>query len=420
MDKTLYDIIIVGAGPAGLTAAVELSKHFKVLVLEQHKPGLTRATWYSYADRAMKYGLDDAVAFRTDYIRFVAPSEEHLMKDDCVVFDHDKVMQILLSRAVKRGAVVKQAKFLQFETLENGVQVDSNKGTFTGRLLIDAMGIKSPILQKHNLIKRKDAWVIYGGRFENSPKEYTEQLSYYPIHDHENTYVGVHPLGNNQSSVYLFKGQNNTLGEPSELKEKFQEFAKKKLPDAKQVETLRGTIVSGTLKKYALNRVVFFGSSGMLNPDACGMGFNEILLKHRIFSREITKALLQDALDANILGKIADKLRDKETINFQRIIGAFSLYFIKSTSKWDGGVKWLNAMGVESKNWMRNEMDIEWVKRATIKLHKVIPLSETVKMIPYDELIFILSQLARFAYNSNLILNKKHKRTLKRLLQKMD
>jgi hypothetical protein len=78
------------------------------------------------------------------------------------------------------------------------------------------------------------------------------------------------------------------------------------------------------------------------------------------------------------------------------------LYFIKSTSKWDGGVKLLNAMGEDSKNWMRNEMDLNWLKKANIRLHKSIPISETVKMIPMDELPFIMGQLVRFTHKALL------------------
>ena len=70
MEK--FDIIIAGGGPAGMSTAAELSKNFKDLVLEKKKPGTTQSTWYSYADRAKKYDLEEAVVVRTDYIKFTA------------------------------------------------------------------------------------------------------------------------------------------------------------------------------------------------------------------------------------------------------------------------------------------------------------------------------------------------------------
>ena len=135
----------------------------------------------------------------------------------------------------------------------------------------------------------------------------------------------------------------------------------------------------------------------MLNPDGCGMGFNEILKQHRTFAQEVKKCLQANKLDQRSLEKISDKLRNQEVVHFQKIIGAFSLYFIKSAGKWDGGVKWLNAMGEDSKQWMRNEMDMDWLKKANLRLHSSIPIKETVKMIPFDELPFIMGQLIRFA-----------------------
>ncbi|NOY95970.1 MAG: hypothetical protein GXO81_06265 [Chlorobi bacterium] len=46
---------------------------------------------------------------------------------------------------------------------------------------------------------------------------------------------------------------------------------------------------------------------------------------------------------------------------------------------------------------MRNEFTLEWIMKATLRLHKVIPIKETVSMIPMDNLPFVLEQLARFS-----------------------
>lgn len=392
-----FDIIIAGAGPAGLTAAIELADDYKVLLLEKNKPGTTSATWYSYADRAKDHGLEDAVAMRTNYIKFTSPSQTHFMRDDCVIFDHNKVLGIWLKKARSLGVTIKQEEFKSYDYSEEKIVIKTNEGEYSARLLIDAMGINSPIIRQNKLIKRKDAWVIYGARIKNKNPKQAVQLEYYPLNDDENTYVGIHPISAEETNFYVFKGQKNTLGNPDELKAKFDQVLEKTNPGAQKVETLNGTIVSGMLHKYALNNIVFFGSSGMLNPDGCGMGFNEVLKQYKTFAAEVKKCLQSDKLDQRSLEKISDKLRNQEVVHFQKIIGAFSLYFIKSAGKWDGGVKWLNAMGEDSRQWMRNEMDMDWLKKANLKLHSAIPITETVKMIPLDELPFIMGQLIRFA-----------------------
>jgi hypothetical protein len=133
------------------------------------------------------------------------------------------------------------------------------------------------------------------------------------------------------------------------------------------------------------------------------MGFNEILRKLDTFTAEFTRTLKANRLDKWALGRVALGLRDIETMHFQRIIGAFSLYFIRSEGKWDGGVKWLNALGNQSKYWMRNEMSLLWIRDATIRLHKAVPFKETIKMIPPNELLFIIEQLIRFSFSAVFI-----------------
>lgn len=398
-----YDIIIAGGGPAGLSAAAELSKQFSVLVLEKRKPGTTFANWYSYMDRVIEHNLEEAIAFRSDHLHFVAPNFQHDMKDDCVVLDHDKVLQLWLDEAKGNGAEIVQARFEDYKHINGGVKVSSSVGEFTARLLIDAMGCPSKIVQKHHLVKRKDAWVLFGAKIRfPKPKDRPTRIEYYPLNDEANTYIGSHPFSDTETNFYIFKGQNNTFGNPKEMQGQFDRVLKEVHPDAEIVAPLIGTIPSGILKKYALDNVIFWGASGMLNPDGCGMGFNEILRQKKTFCAEIERSMKANRLDQKALCRVAASLRDLETMHFQRIIGAFSLYFIKSDGKWDGGVQWLNAMGPLSRFWMRNEMSLKWIRRATIKLHKAVPFKESMKMIPPNELLFITEQLIRFSV-SNMV-----------------
>jgi hypothetical protein len=134
----------------------------------------------------------------------------------------------------------------------------------------------------------------------------------------------------------------------------------------------------------------------MMNPEAIGMGFNEVLRQVRGFAARVTKALVNDNLNAQALEGVALDDRDREALYFQRVIGAFSLHFVRSDAKWDGGVRWLNLPGDQSRFWMRNELTLNWIAEATLKLHRAVPLRESIQLIPVRDLIFVLGQFLRF------------------------
>jgi len=406
-NQTDFDIIIAGGGPAGLSAAAKLSKKFSVLLVEKEELGKSTKSWYSYGDRIKAHKLDDAVVFRTDHLHFVAPNFKHDMMDDVLIVDKDKVLQIWLERARKNGATFKKAEFFNYSRKPQGyVNVETSAGNFTAKLLIDACGATSPIVHGKKLAKRVDAWIIYGAkiRVKNNPRPL--QIEYIPLHDAENTYIGIHPYSEDILEFYVFVGENGTFGNDwIKLKSRYEKVLAEMYPDAEVLEPLTGSIPSGILKDYAFDNVIFWGASGMLNPDGCGMGFNEILRQLDTFDAEITRAFRANRLDKWALGRVALGLKDIETLHFQRIIGAFSLYFrsADSAGRWDGGVRWLNAMGPKSKYWMRNEMSLSWIRDATLKLHKAVPFKDTINLIPKHELFFISEQLARFTVSAVVV-----------------
>jgi len=393
-----YDVVSAGGGPAGLSIAADLARRARVLLIEKRRPGTTYATWCSYMDRVVEHGLERAVAFRADHFHFEAPTLSHDMQDDCVVLDHDEVMRIWLGRATEAGAVVQQARYESYRRIDDGVEVSTSRGPVRARLLIDAMGCPSPITEQHRLVKRKNAWVLYGARIRLPPRSRRKPcIEYYPLNDSDNSYVGCHPYGDDEINLYVFKGHLGGYGAPLELRSRFERLLEASYPGATIVAPLVGTIPSGILRRYALDNLIFWGASGMLNPDGCGMGFNEILRRGRTFCAAIIGLLESGRLDGHSLSGVAAGLRDQEAVHFQRIIGAFSLHFIKSNDRWDGGVQWLNALGPESRFWMRNEMSLGWIREATFRLHRAVPLAESIRMIPARELAFVLGQLARFS-----------------------
>ena len=66
---------------------------------------------------------------------------------------------------------------------------------------------------------------------------------------------------------------------------------------------------------------------------------------------------------------------------------------------------------------MRNELSLEWIKNATFRLYKTIPLVEVVKVMPPKDYLFVTNQFRKFVHNSikseaENLLKKKEKNEL--------
>ncbi|MBD3248583.1 NAD(P)-binding protein [Candidatus Woesearchaeota archaeon] len=395
-----FDIAIAGAGPAGLSAASKLSKHFDVLVFDNARIPHTTHSWYSYKDRIKKHNLEDSVLNSCSSLVFKAVTKRHVMKDNCVVLDGDKILKRWHDIALSNKAAIGKKKLKSYRKNEQGISIKTDKGKVDAKLLIDCTGCNSPILKKNRLINHTNTWLCYGSRINNISVKDNEQIKFLPLMDKHNTYTTFYPISNNKADFYIFRNLENKIPDPESLKPMFSRSLKKIFPKAKKLSEIKGNIVSGELKSYALDNVAFFGESGMLTPPACGMGFNEILMKHSNFSKGIKKCMDNNNLDKKSLSNISLSLRDSNIVNFQRIIGKFSYYFINSPDKWDGGVEWLNSLGNMSRYWMRNQVSLEWITKASYKLYKTIPFSEAAKYMPRKDLIFIATQFARFMKGS--------------------
>lgn len=165
MSDTFYDCIIVGAGPAGGSAAYHLAKRGRsVLVLEKeslprYKPcggGVSPqvAEWFDF-------DFSPAISLKVDTIRYTWKLEDAVEAklenlEPIWMVRRDKFDHFLVQKAQEQGATLKdntEVTGIRFES--DRWQVDTASGSFSGRYLIAADGAKGPMAKWLGFKERK-------------------------------------------------------------------------------------------------------------------------------------------------------------------------------------------------------------------------------------------------------------------------
>lgn len=166
-----YDIVVVGAGPAGLSAAYSAAKNgAKVIVLEKDD-GIAhnvRTSGVSWIDEMRKFGITEEHYNPIRNYAFYSPSNEITIQGDeskCCVLNVRSTYQHLASEAASVGAKIMVRTNVTNALLTNGriagVKVSTPKGelNINADLVIDASGFGTAVGRKLGFVSE---WKRYG------------------------------------------------------------------------------------------------------------------------------------------------------------------------------------------------------------------------------------------------------------------
>jgi len=269
----MFDVIIVGAGPAGLLLGSLLAKHASVLILERGTLGHTDKYWVTTSRRLGRHFLSESVSFQGE--RLLAGTflgSEAIGIGDVAVVDDSKLLELLISRCQKAHAEFReQSELLSIRWEADALSVSTTGGEHKARLLVDATGGFSPIASTFRLHRLDGFFSVYGAHVEGISFLNNDIVMAYVLQlGHPPPMFEVIPTGFDSAFCALFLAERR-LTPLEKLRHGFEVHLRinpffTMSAHSRIARGKMGVIPIGSLRKRALPGVVQFGEAALIQP----------------------------------------------------------------------------------------------------------------------------------------------------------
>lgn len=401
-EKEFYDIIIAGAGPAGLSLGAELSKNFKVLIIEKGKIGVTNKSWLTYEDRIKKIGFPKScIVNKFKKWHFNYQGAECIINDTYVTVDEKKVLDYWINICKKnKVTLIEKCPFLSVRKKNDFVIVNND---YKSALFIDCCGVDSIIVKKKRLIEDIVYLNCYGAYVKTKKKEKNYYTFLNKIDGIYNDF-GVTKLGSDIYFVLYFMYSENKL-DLNKYKNRFNNTYKKLLDkNGKIIEYKVAHYATGKLKQHTFDNIYLFGDAGLLCPGFIGMGFNEILRQHKAVAKHLSKCLNEGRLSQKELETPVSVLQDAESIFFRAVSQSINTFDKETLKILLGTLGKINNKTLQ--RMFRNTITREDMIKFLSVFLKKLDLNEVIKRIPKRHIIKFLKGLLKLS--EDLIFDEIH------------
>ncbi|QLH04876.1 geranylgeranyl reductase [Nitrosopumilus oxyclinae] len=280
-----YDLVVVGGGPAGSSAAYSAAKNgIKVALLEKENTiaETVRTSGVTWIQNIKEFGIPDDCFNPIKNFSFCSPNNEVTISDTiprAAVLDVRKTYRWLANEAENAGADI-FVKMNIKNVIENekgdivGVTGIGPKGetTFHAKVVIDASGFPSTVCKAMGLAPQ---WERFGAGAEYEMiAENVDSETWWLMVGQEYSpagYAWIFPLGNNIVRIGVGVGKPESNVDPTQ---RLKEIIEKKLGPIKklgkltEIEFHYGLIPNdGLSRKTVFNNLILVGdSAGQANP----------------------------------------------------------------------------------------------------------------------------------------------------------
>ncbi len=310
--KDKYDVIIVGAGPAGLSCAEVLAKNGKsVLVLEKNKkigPKVCAGGLTARVEKERFLSLQDVdKTFNSFKLHFLKTCKTLTDSNPLVAtIDRKKLGEIMLEKALKKGAEIKTEIKVK-EIKENSIIINGQEIKFD--YLIGADGSNSTV-RRFLGIKTKKILVTLQYIISQDIQKFKE-MEYFFNSKILNGYFWIFPH-KNFTAVGCGYCPKNTW-QDVRIKECFEKWLIKHRIKTEKLE-LRSFPIQFDYQGYQFGNKFLIGDAGGFVSGATGEGIYFAMVS----GKEVAKKIINPQYDCPEISKIL-KIKRRHEYSFRKI-----------------------------------------------------------------------------------------------------
>ncbi|MFH1506530.1 MAG: lycopene cyclase family protein [archaeon] len=392
-----YDVVIVGAGPAGLSAAIELSRYPKLncLIIDKNDfLDVSTRSWSTFDSFLKKQGYLSSGVYKLNHILFRSLRKSEVKidmgKDPIWVLDEQKFKELMLKKVKIKKAEKTEVKKIIKEY--NRVFVHTNKGKLATKILLDASGdaglcrerfgikvttkvyFKCRLYENCNFHSDIAPWGI---ALTKKKKNSAFIAGWVEPYSNSKVLLATEAYSHKPVSQALHRKVLNIFMKDPQFNKIFE--------GAKKVREWNATISLTPQERGAFDNILLVGDAGVQSRPFVVEGLRPAIEEGVVAAKVAAKAIRLKNYSYKVLREYEEKfIHNLKFHENQELASIFQMLFIELDDKeFDRFFAEINNLDKKTLlKVLRGELEISDLPKIYKAIHNVVPISELIHRLP--------------------------------------